>query len=115
MTQTATPKAPSLKSRATTIFQAKLVERSQGLFASNKEFRSATLVAMETELGVSRASASTMYNTAKKETEVADPGVGLGRDPKKAKAPSNGKRGRPVGSKNKPKEVVAEAVADPVA
>jgi DNA-binding transcriptional regulator YiaG len=109
-------KTPSKKSLATAIFQAKMVERSQGLFGANKEFRSAVLVAIETELGVSRASASTMYNTAKKEAEAADPKVGLGRDPKKVKAPSTGKRGRPVGSKNKAKaEVVAEPVAEAVA
>ncbi len=105
----ATPKAPSKKSMALAIFQAKLAERAQGLFGSNKEFRAAVLVAIETELTVSRASASTMFNAAKKEAEAADASVGLGRDPKKVKAPSTGKRGRPVGSRNKAKtEVVAD-------
>lgn len=109
----ATPKAPSKKSLALAIFQAKLAERAQGLFGSNKEFRAAVLVAIETELSVSRASASTMFNSAKKEAEAADANVGLGRDPKKVKAPSTGKRGRPVGSKNKAKEVTVttDAVA----
>lgn len=110
-TVTAT-KAPSKKSQALAIFNAKLAERAQGLYGSNKEFRAAVLVAIETELSVSRPSASTMFNSAKKEAEAANPAVGLGRDPKKAKAPSTGKRGRPVGSKNKPKaEVPADAVA----
>jgi hypothetical protein len=105
-TTVATPavKAPSKKSLALAIFQAKLTERSQGLFESNKAFRAAVLSQIETELEVTRASASTMFNSAKKEAEAADANVGLGRDPKKVKAPSTGKRGRPAGSKNKAKE-----------
>jgi len=110
----AAPKAPSKKSLALAIFQAKMVERSQGLFASNKEFRASVLTSIETDLGVSTASAATMYNAAKKDAEAADATVALGRDPKKVKAPSTGKRGRPAGSKNKAKEEVA-AVAEPVA
>lgn len=102
---TVVARTPSLKSRAFAIFQAKLVERSQGLFASNKEFRAAVLTTIEADLGVSRPSASTMYNSAKKEAEAADAAIALGRDPKKEKAVSTGKRGRPQGSKNKPKEV----------
>ena len=121
MTQTTdttvtTPKAPSKKSLALAIFQAKMVERSQGLFASNKEFRAAVLTSIQTDLSVSTASAATMYNAAKKEAEAADATVALGRDPKKVKAPSTGKRGRPAGSKNKAKEAApADAVAEPVA
>ncbi len=117
MTQTTdttvtTPKAPSKKSLALAIFQAKMVERSQGLFASNKEFRAAVLTSIQTDLSVSTASAATMYNAAKKEAEAVDATVGLGRDPKKVKAPSTGKRGRPAGSKNKAKEAApADAVA----
>ena len=111
-TVVATPKAPSKKSLALSIFQAKLAERAQGLFGSNKEFRAAVLVAIETELSVTRASASTMFNSAKKEAEAADASIGLGRDPKKVKAPSTGKRGRPVGSKNKAKEVVAPVTTE---
>jgi len=108
----AAPKAPSKKSLALAIFQAKLVERSQGLFASNKEFRAAVLAAIQVDLGVTTASAATMYNAAKVEAEAAGT-VTLGRDPKKVKAPSTGKRGRPAGSKNKDK--AADAVAEPVA
>lgn len=130
----ATPKAPSKKSLALAIFQAKLVERSQGLFGSNKDFRAAVLATIQTDLGVTVASAATMFNAAKKEAEAANPNIGLGRDPKKVKAPSTGKRGRPAGSKNKAKQTVAvvaeaavatdvavatpavaEAVAEPVA
>ena len=107
-TATVTPKAPSKKSLALAIFQAKLVERSQGLFASNKEFRAAVLSTIEADLSVTRASASTMYNSAKAEAEKTGT-VTLGRDPKKVKVAGTGKRGRPVGSKNKPKEVVVEA------
>jgi hypothetical protein len=113
-TVAAAPKAPSKKSLALAIFQAKMVERSQGLFASNKEFRAAVLTSIQTDLGVSTASAATMYNAAKKDAEAADATVALGRDPKKVKAPSTGKRGRPAGSKNKAKAEVA-AVAEPVA
>lgn len=109
----AAPKAPSKKSLALAIFSAKMVERTQGLFASNKEFRASVLRAIETELGVSTASAATMYNAAKVEAEAADATVGLGRDPKavKVKAEGSGKRGRPAGSKNKV-AVVTEAVAE---
>ena len=104
----AAPKAPSKKSLALAIFAAKMVERTQGLFASNKEFRAAVLRAIETDLGVSTASAATMYNAAKVEAETADATVGLGRDPKvvKVKVEGAGKRGRPAGSKNKAAEVV---------
>jgi hypothetical protein len=114
----AAPKVPSKKSLALVIFQAKLVEREQGLYASNKEFRAAVLSSIEADLGVTTASAATMYNAAKKDAEAAG-SVTLGRDPKKAKTPSTGKRGRPAGSKNKDKEaepVAAEPVAaEPVA
>jgi len=103
------PREPSLKSRAVAIFQAKITERAQGLFATNREFRGAVLAAIVSQLEVSMASAATMYNAAKKEAEAADATVNLGRDPKKEKAPSTGKRGRPAGSKNKAKEVTAEA------
>lgn len=106
---TATPKTTSKKSFAMAIFAEKMVERSQGLFASNKEFRAAVLRKIEAELGVSTASAATMYNAAKEEAEKADATVGLGRDPKKAKVVVEGgaKRGRPANSKNK---VAAEVI-----
>jgi len=114
----AVPKAPSKKSLALAIFQAKLTERGQGLFASNKEFRAAVLSTIEADLGVSTASAATMYNAAKKDAETAGT-VTLGRDPKKVKVAGTGKRGRPAGSKNAPKvavavEPAAEAAAAPV-
>jgi len=109
----AVPKAPSKKSQADVIFAVKLIERSEGLFASNKEFRAAVLKQIQEDLGVSVASAATMYNSAKKAAEAEDATVALGRDPKKEKAPKGeGKRGRPAGSKNKAKE---EVVADPAA
>ena len=110
-------KAPSKKSLALAIFQAKLVERSQGLFASNKEFRAAVLSSIQADLQVTTASAATMYNAAKVEAEKVDTSIALGRDPKKVKAPSTGKRGRPAGSKNKAKEEVAAVApaAEPVA
>ena len=114
----AVPKAPSKKSLALAIFQAKMTERIQGLFASNKEFRAAVLTGIQADLGVSTASAATMYNAAKKDAETAGT-VTLGRDPKKEKVASTGKRGRPAGSHNKAKEVAevpAEAaVTEPVA
>lgn len=107
----AAPKAPSKKSQADVIFAAALADRANGKFDSNKAFRAAVLTAITTTLGVSIASAATMYNTAKKAAETADAEVGLGRDPKKEKpAKTEGaKRGRPQGSKNKAKEVTAEA------
>ena len=110
-TEVTTSKAPSKKSLALEIFQTRLGERSQGLFGTNKEFRAAILNDIQTQLGVSTASAATMYNAAKKEAETAGT-VTLGRDPKKVKVRTgNGKRGRPVGSKNKPKtEVVVPEV-----
>lgn len=113
-------RAPSKKSLALTIFQTKLTERVQGLFGNNKDFRKAVLESIEQELGVSRASASTMYNAAKTDAEAVDSNVGLGRDPKQVKAPSSGKRGRPTGSKNRVVIVgdivaVSAIVAEPVA
>lgn len=110
---TVTVKAPSKKSLALAIFTAALAERAQGLFATNKEFRAAVLSKIQADLGVSTASAATMYNAAKKDAEAADATVALGRDPKKEKAPKGtGKRGRPAGSKNKAKaEEVAPAAS----
>jgi hypothetical protein len=116
MTQaTVVTKAPSKKSLALAIFTAALTERAQGLFASNKDFRGAVLARIQADLSVSTASAATMYNAAKKDAETAGT-VTLGRDPKKVKAPSTGKRGRPAGSKNKAKAAeVAPVAADAVA
>lgn len=106
-------KVPSKKSLAMAIFQAKMAERTAGLFASNKEFRAAVLKGIKEDLGVSIASASTMYNQAKKDAEEADATVALGRDPKKIKVKVEGaKRGRPVGSKNKPAELIVPQVAE---
>ena len=90
------PKAPSKKSLANAIFAAALVTRAAGGFDSNKAFRAHVLSTIQADLGVSVASAATMYNAAKKDAETADTTVGLGRDPKKVKAPSTGKRGRPA-------------------
>ena len=107
-------KTPSKKSLALAIFSAKLLERQAGLFGDNKSFRAAVLTQIEADLGVSRASAATMYNSAKKEAEAAGTAT-LGRDPKKVKVRTgNGKRGRPVGSKNRPKTIVTPEVAPAV-
>lgn len=106
-TETTVIKTPSKKSQAVAIFQAKLSEREQGLYASNKEFRAAVLNTIITDLAVSVASASTMYNQCKKEFEIND----LGRDPKKVKVKVEGaKRGRPQGSKNREKVVDAPTI-----
>jgi len=110
MTQeTTVTKTPSKKTLALAIFAAALTERAQGLFGTNKEFRNAVLSRIQTQLSVSVASAATMYNAAKKEAEAAGT-ITLGRDPKKVKVKTgSGKRGRPVGSKNKTKKDVAPA------
>ena len=108
-TVTEVAKQPTKKAQALEIFNARLVERSQGLFASNKEFRLSTVAAIQAALGVSITSAAAHYNTCKLANEALNPALGLGRGPKKVKPASSGKRGRPVGSKNKSKEVVAPA------
>lgn len=99
----AVAKTPSKKSQALAIFNAKLTERLAGSYPTNKEFRAAVLSTIQADLGVSTASAATMYNAAKKDAEAAGT-ITLGRDPKKEKVAGTGKRGRPVGSKNKAKE-----------
>jgi hypothetical protein len=104
VTPAGAPKALSKKTRAVAIFAAAMATRAAGGFDSNKAFRAAVLTKIQTDLGVSVASAATMYNAAKKDAEAADANVGLGRDPKKEKPVSTGKRGRPAGSKNKDKE-----------
>lgn len=111
-TATAAPvaKAPSKKSQADAIFAAKLAERKEGKFETNKAFRAAVLSQIQSDLGVSVASAATMYNAAKAAAEAADPTVALGRDPKKEKPKGTGKRGRPLGSGKKAK---ADPVAEP--
>jgi hypothetical protein len=99
-------KAISKKDQAFAIFQSMLNDKLQGRYGSNKEFRSQVLSAFQSRMGVSIASASTMYNAVKKSSE-ADGAVVLGRDPKKVKSSAgNGKRGRPAGSKNRVKTVV---------
>jgi hypothetical protein len=107
-------KAISKKDQALAIFQSMLDHKLQGRYSSNKEFRSAVLSAFQSSMGVSIASASTMYNAVKKAAE-ADGAIVLGRDPKKVKASAgNGRRGRPAGSKNRikpaivPDDVIAE-------
>lgn len=122
-TTVAAPKAPSKKSMADAIFASHLADRASGRYLTNKEFRAAVLSQIQTDLGVSVASAATMYNAAKKAAETADAAISLGRDPKKEKPVSTGKRGRPQGSKNKPKAapvdggtvVINAPVAAPVA
>lgn len=102
---TVTVKAPSKKSLATAIFNQKLADRAAGKFASNKDFRAAVLSTIVADLGVSMASASTMYNACKQEAQAADETVALGRDPKIVKVKVQGaKRGRPA------KEIVAVTV-----
>lgn len=98
---TATTKAPSKKSQADAIFATHLVALKAGTFTTNKDFRAAVLAQIQTDLGVSVASAATMYNSAKQDAETADTTLKLGRDPKKEKPASTGKRGRPVGSGKK--------------
>jgi hypothetical protein len=99
------------KSVAAVIFGLALADRSNGLFASNKDFRNAVLTKIEADMSVSRASAATMYNALKKEAEVANPELGLGRDPRKVKVKVEGaKRGRPAGSGKKVVEVATDAV-----
>ncbi len=71
---------------------------------------------IQSDLGVSVASAATMFNSAKKATEATDPEVKLGRDPKVVKVKvSTGKRGRPVGSKSKKTAVVVVDAVAPAA
>ena len=102
-------KGPSKKLQAQAIFDSKLTEKAQGLFGSNRDFRSATLSAMEVELAVSRASASTMFNNFKIAAEAAGLAT-LGRDPKKEKVPTTGKKGRPAGAKNVVKEPTDDVI-----
>jgi hypothetical protein len=109
-TEVAVEKAPSKKSQADSIFNAMLGEHQQGLYGSNKAFRAAVLGAIQTQLGVSVASAATMFNSSKKFAENAGM-VTLGRDPRKVRPASTGRRGRPVGSRNKPKTEVVAPVA----
>lgn len=99
---TVATKEPSKKSQALAIFNAAVEARQNGEYATNKEFRAAVLSKIQSDLGVSTASAATMYNAAKKDAETAGV-ITLGRDPKKEKPASTGKRGRPAGSKNKTK------------
>jgi hypothetical protein len=71
------------KAQAFTIFEEELKNRASGMHDSNKAFRGTVLGRMEAEIGVSRASAATMYNEAKRAAEQDNPNVNLGRDPKK--------------------------------
>ena len=114
----AAPKAPSKKSLAVAIFAAAMAKRTAGGFASNKDFRAEILNKIVVDLGVSVASAATMYNSCKKEAEVADAAVALGRDPKKVKVKVEGaKRGRPAKAKTEaaPADTTVVVVTEPAA
>lgn len=88
------PRAPSKKKLADAIFATKLADLKAGVFTTNKDFRAAVINTIIADLGVSVASAATMYNSAKVEAEATDSTVVLGRDPKKEKPVTDGKRGR---------------------
>jgi len=79
-------KAPSKKAQGKIIFNEEMVKLLSKEHKSNKDFRQAVIRRMESELGLSTASAATNYNTAKIEAEAAAVAAGsdfkLGRDPK---------------------------------
>ena len=111
-TAAAVVKAPSKRSQALVIFNEKIAERDQGLFATNKDFRTTTIQKICADLGVSVASSSTMFNSFKKMVEAAGTLTApLGRDPKKEKPVSTGKKGRPSGSKNAVKNETTDTEA----
>jgi len=95
MSTTSTKKVTK-KSQGDAIFAGELTNRANGAFDSNKAFRARVLTRMETEIGVSRASAATMFNQAKKAVEASDTNVGLGRDPKKVVAKKATPKAEPV-------------------
>lgn len=99
-------------SQAKSIFAAKLLMRDAGAYTSNKAFRADVINSLVSDVDVNPATASTMYNTLKNEAMQATPGLMIARDPKKQKASSTGKRGRPLGSKNKPKVVSPDTDKD---
>jgi len=85
---------PSKSAHGKVIFSEQMAARNKNMFASNRDFRRSVLDRMINELGVSTASAATMYNAAKLAAEASNPNIGLGRDPKKekpAKAPRTAK------------------------
>lgn len=95
MSTTSTKKVTK-KAQGDAIFATELTNRTNGAFDSNKAFRAQVLTRMETEIGVSRASAATMFNQAKKAAEANDTTVGLGRDPKKVVAKKATPKTEPV-------------------
>jgi hypothetical protein len=97
------------KAQAFTIFEEELKNRTNGVHDSNKAFRGTVLGRMEAEIGVSRASAATMYNEAKRAAEQDNPNVNLGRDPKKVTVNTNKV---PKSAPEAPATVEAEATAD---
>lgn len=108
-------KAPSKKSLAQAIFDAGMAKRTAGGFDSNKAFRTEVIQTISKNLDVTIASASTMYNQAKKDAEAADATVGLGRDPKKVVVKVEGaKRGRPAKAKVDAVATPADAEVAPV-
>jgi hypothetical protein len=93
---TKVPRGPSKKSQALAIFDRHLETFKAGGFASNRDFRAAVIDEVKATLGVSTASAATMYNAAKVAAEAGDTDVRLGRDPKKVVIKTTtGRRGRP--------------------
>lgn len=75
----------SKKTQGLEIFEQELAKRASGAFESNKAFRKSVTERMVAEVGVSLASAATMYNQCKITFESADPSLALGRDPKQEK------------------------------
>lgn len=95
-------KAPSKVSLAKPIFDAGFAIRQQQIkdnvpmdqrtYKTNKDFRLGTCETVSKTLGVSMASAGSMYNSWKIEIEKVHTDAGLGRDPKKEKpAPKKAK------------------------
>lgn len=98
-------------SQAREIFKSKLESRLSGQYQSYRDFRFSVINMFVITLGVNESTASTMFNNIKREILLENPEVNLSRDPRKIKIrTSTGKRGRPLGSKNKPKIVIAQNI-----
>ena len=68
---------------ANKIFAEEMVARQAGEHETNKSFRQRVIERIVAEASATANSACTMYNTCRKNAELINPKVGLGRDVKK--------------------------------
>ena len=114
-------KRVTLKSQAQVIWDEAMKRRIAGEFDKNprpnRDFRKIIIDSIMADLDVSLASSATMFNTLKKEAEVAaglkGDDLGLGRDPKVEKPKKEKAEKKETVTEKTPKEKPEEELTEP--